>query len=396
MSVLMNDLDDRSFDDLVGEAVTLLPVLAPEWTNHNPSDPGITLVELLAYFTEMLIYRMGRVTPTTKLQFLKLLGGQKWEGMHRNNKLEFLKLLMGREWQGWRSITETYPANLEKEIDCAIVRAGPNELEKAIGYAIQNLIRNDCAVTTQDFEQMAYKSARIHLGPNPSIRVLCVPSANLENIRSRSSAPTDSAHVSVVVVPGQGLPHDAFTNLCQKVKDDLSPHCLLTTRIHVVAPIYLHLSIRLNVTLKSGQSLEQLLTRLPGMLKQRFGSEPGSGPTGEGWPFGKPLYISELIETIDDIWGIDYVEDVAILQISTGEDNLTRPESALGVQIGIHSTLGHDALLGGPRILGLNRLVRNEAGKLISITLKPWELLRVSVEEENITVIDPKTRGVRR
>src|SRR5688572_15768208 len=81
MNTLMPTLDDRTFDDLVGEAITLLPTLAPEWTNHNPSDPGITLIELLAYFTEILVYRLGRVAPTTRLQFLKLLGGAKWEGL---------------------------------------------------------------------------------------------------------------------------------------------------------------------------------------------------------------------------------------------------------------------------------------------------------------------------
>ena len=76
MSPLTPKLDDRTFDDLVAEGVTLLPTLAPEWTNHNPSDPGITLLELLAYFTELLVYRLGRVTPASKLQFLKLLGGR--------------------------------------------------------------------------------------------------------------------------------------------------------------------------------------------------------------------------------------------------------------------------------------------------------------------------------
>ena len=40
--------DDLDFDDLVREGLALLPAYAPEWTDHNPSDPGVTLVELLA------------------------------------------------------------------------------------------------------------------------------------------------------------------------------------------------------------------------------------------------------------------------------------------------------------------------------------------------------------
>ena len=44
-------LDDRAFDDIVQEAIRLIPRYAPEWTNHNASDPGITLIELAAWMT---------------------------------------------------------------------------------------------------------------------------------------------------------------------------------------------------------------------------------------------------------------------------------------------------------------------------------------------------------
>ncbi len=39
-------LDDRTYADIVAEAVRLIPRYCPEWTNHNPSDPGITILEL--------------------------------------------------------------------------------------------------------------------------------------------------------------------------------------------------------------------------------------------------------------------------------------------------------------------------------------------------------------
>jgi len=39
-------LDDRNYSDIVTEAIRLIPRYCPEWTNHNPSDPGITILEL--------------------------------------------------------------------------------------------------------------------------------------------------------------------------------------------------------------------------------------------------------------------------------------------------------------------------------------------------------------
>ena len=67
-------LDDRKWDDLVREAIDLIPKYCPEWTNHNASDPGITLIELFAWLIEILLYRLNRVADKNYLAFLDLMG----------------------------------------------------------------------------------------------------------------------------------------------------------------------------------------------------------------------------------------------------------------------------------------------------------------------------------
>lgn len=67
-------LDDRTFRDIVEEAIRLIPQYCPEWTNFNPSDPGITLIELFAWMMEMVLYRLNRVPDKNYLAFLNLLG----------------------------------------------------------------------------------------------------------------------------------------------------------------------------------------------------------------------------------------------------------------------------------------------------------------------------------
>ncbi len=67
-------LDDRTFQDIVDEAIRLIPQYCPEWTNFNPSDPGITLIELFAWMMEMVLYRLNRVPDKNYLAFLNLLG----------------------------------------------------------------------------------------------------------------------------------------------------------------------------------------------------------------------------------------------------------------------------------------------------------------------------------
>jgi hypothetical protein len=47
--ILPPNLDDRMWRDYVDEARALIPKYAPQWTDHNASDLGITLIELFAF-----------------------------------------------------------------------------------------------------------------------------------------------------------------------------------------------------------------------------------------------------------------------------------------------------------------------------------------------------------
>jgi predicted phage baseplate assembly protein len=74
MALSREHLDDKTFDDFVKEAQARLPVYAPGWTDHNLHDPGITFIELFAWFAEMQLYRLNRITDRNYGKFLKLIG----------------------------------------------------------------------------------------------------------------------------------------------------------------------------------------------------------------------------------------------------------------------------------------------------------------------------------
>ncbi len=71
-------IDDRRFDDIMAEVRTRIarytPEWAPVWTDYNDSDPGITMVQLFAWLSDMMLYRMGKVPLLNYLKFLQLLG----------------------------------------------------------------------------------------------------------------------------------------------------------------------------------------------------------------------------------------------------------------------------------------------------------------------------------
>ena len=73
MSIPLPQLDDRRWSDLVEQGRALIPLVAPAWTDHNASDPGITLMELLASVAETDLYRLNRFTDAQKRRLLALM-----------------------------------------------------------------------------------------------------------------------------------------------------------------------------------------------------------------------------------------------------------------------------------------------------------------------------------
>jgi len=68
-------LDDLAYDDLIASALRRIPGAAGNrWTHHAPSDPGITLLELLAWLIEQRLYWLDRVPDELVRALLALLG----------------------------------------------------------------------------------------------------------------------------------------------------------------------------------------------------------------------------------------------------------------------------------------------------------------------------------
>jgi hypothetical protein len=74
MSTLAPNLFDKRFQDLMQIGRALLPWRAPDWTDHNAHDPGITLMELLAWVAEAQLYALGHVRRDERAAYAALLG----------------------------------------------------------------------------------------------------------------------------------------------------------------------------------------------------------------------------------------------------------------------------------------------------------------------------------
>jgi hypothetical protein len=312
------------YDELVREGMSLINAHAPNWTDHNASDPGITLIELLAYFTELLAYRVGRVTPQARLQFLRLLHGTP----HASVPLD--------------------------------------QVDAAIAQTLNAMSQAECAVTAADFERLAIDAAN---AMGCAVDARCLPAIDLGR-----RGGDERSHVSVVLLPQVDLAADALARLCGTVEHALAPRCLLGTRVQVAGPTWLHLGLGFRLVVRHGAMRQAVLDAIEARLHTSASDAV--------------LRIADITEAIDNVAGVDHVENVSISSLSPEPNRLFDAPASVGIQIALHSTPGIDALLGLPLALDPLRLQRDDAGRLSAVVLKPWEVARLHLVPGAVDVVE--------
>ena len=126
MALPVPNLDDRRFQDLVDDAKRLVQQRSPEWTDHNVSDPGVTLIELFAWMTDQLLYRLNRVPDRHYVKFLELLGVRLFPPIAARAAVTFW--LTAPQPETVRIAAGTQVATVRTEADAAIVFATLDEL----------------------------------------------------------------------------------------------------------------------------------------------------------------------------------------------------------------------------------------------------------------------------
>lgn len=257
MSITLPDLDDRRFADLVEEARELLVAHAPALTDHNSADPAITLIELFAYFTEVLLYRANTVTTANRLKFLRLLNGPD-----------------------------------------APVPTTPAELDAQIRNTALSLRRVDRAVTEEDYEFLARAA-----DPERRIaRAHCIPERDLEASDPVVRQQPQPGHVSVVIVP---FLNEDLAVLRSLVAAYLEPRRLITARVHVVGPRTVPIRVQVTLRLLPDALKEDVHSAAVAALRKFL--DPIAGGDGNGWPLGRNVYVSEIYRRLDTLPGVDFV-----------------------------------------------------------------------------------------
>ncbi len=152
-------LDDLRFERIREELVRRIPVHAPEWTDHNESDPGITLIQLFAYLAEQVGYRLNRVPEKNHVELLKLLGVRLRTARAARTRLAFL-LSAPATTEGFllaagarAAATEgEEPPTFETDVDLDMVPAQPVALVSTRGETLWDLLDGQPPPTDEELE----------------------------------------------------------------------------------------------------------------------------------------------------------------------------------------------------------------------------------------------------
>lgn len=308
MPLPIPNLDDRTFEQLVAEGLSLIPRYSPEWTDHNVADPGRTLIELLSYVTEAAIFQLNELPPEALEQFLEL-GGSPRRGA------EPIDTAIVRALDALRADPRALTV---EEVAAAAVTAGarakPQVKRAEADVVLDPICRGARAVASRE-ETAPARTGRIDtLGERADVLLVSVDSR-----RSRETSPAarprarqarlwaDRAETLLVslVAPGSSGGFTAQDVVHRDVKERVP----LGTPVHVVRAAEVTVSVQVAVARKPVTTLTAADVEA---AIRTFLDPVAGGFTGGGWPFGRWVFRSELFQLLEALPAVDHVESLEL------------------------------------------------------------------------------------
>jgi len=269
MPINIPNLNDRNYDQLYKEAMSVVTRYFPDYSGMSISDPAMAITELFSYYFDVTTYQLNRITPQTKRNFAALIG---------------------------------------------VPQTGYESPEELIRSALGELSGVKRAVTSEDIETMLKReivakpdkrAARVYLLPGQRQQVL-------------------------LVAEKDALITDEDLNRIYILLRGCSP---LGTRYQVSRVLRYSFDVTVEIVKKKDSTLSSnnLSKAVEDKLKGFFSPLTG-GDSEDGWEFGRAISRSEIFSLIEQINDVDRVKLLAITKSGTayaGDDELLLAQDEL-------------------------------------------------------------------
>lgn len=293
MPLQLPDLASKTYSDIMDEMLVSIPKYSDTWTNFNPSDPGITLLELFSWIADMTLYRINRVPEDSYINFLELVAGTS-KPEHVNLALENLKSDPAADR------TKIKLLEFLREIE----EGKQKEIPEIRAAALKFLTSSYRAITEDDFERLAIEATE-----NDIIKVK----------RAVVIGKPEKVEIIVISDPIYRKNNEIYSGLLKKVKEYLSPRRLIGTRIEVKVPAYTNIKIDLRVTIQYQYDAKDVIKEINDRILEYLHPLTG-GHDKKGWPYNRRLTIYDLDRIVEEIDGVDYVNEIKMTEIDKDVD----------------------------------------------------------------------------
>jgi predicted phage baseplate assembly protein len=187
-------------------------------------------------------------------------------------------------------------------------------LEDAMVRAPKIMRHRERAVTAEDYENLALQTPNVSIG-----QVKCL-----------QPLPSDTGQVApgqvyVLVIPRVRKPEGYLSP--EELEPDaediarltayLDKRRLLTTRLYISSPAYrwvaAKVQLRAGMDADEGDVTAEVLSRL-----YRFLNPLTGGPKGQGWPFGRELFLSDVYQCLQGIANVQFIRSVELFITDPG------------------------------------------------------------------------------
>ncbi|OZG73978.1 hypothetical protein BTA51_09365 [Hahella sp. CCB-MM4] len=318
MAIEIPNLDDLSYQQLVDELVRSIPQYSSDWTDFNPSDPGITLLELLSWVSESLLYRANTITDLSYYNYLKLIVGE--QSYPPEDKYHTVLLDAVENWpipqteEGIADVaskvqaywTSSNRAIAEVDYMALSVDAYYTEEARQKGVLPDNSI-NYRQLDLDHLQQLR----RIFI--DADVQVCSAETVKRIDIIV-NTAPDISYTENDFGPPAQQDNQDFQLNVPQMlmaIKNFIVPRRALGTLLQVRQVHYTNIDLMVHIKFSSSSRSELVISAIKRKINQYVSPFYG-GRNNNGWPLGDPLVSFDLIRLIGEVDGVEMVDRVLL------------------------------------------------------------------------------------
>lgn len=356
MGLEIPQLANKSYNDLIEELITSVPKFSENWTNLNPSEPGVTLLELMAYAGEGLLFKADRITLDSYVYFLRLVSGVNGLGKveeHLNiasgaiqgpskcgqdrSHEKLLRFQYEIELKFRKKTLDEKLPNQDNVLYSALSRNQPvraldwddiPQIKKHIREFTQSRYR---AVTRNDFEELALEATENRpAGSSAKVARAIIEESNQKAGKIWIRLVSDSRfEYELPELPtlktfrygdkwtmNRKIQSIDFSSMLNTVSSYLEPRKLIGTPIETSLVSFTPLSVTVTVHFSSITSAVKALPLIMNVIQKLLDPIEG-GDDKKGWTYMRPVSIYEISQMIENVSGVDHISEL-ILTDSSG------------------------------------------------------------------------------